>query len=150
MGSLFACNDNAEFNAYKSIANNAWKADEKVTFQFEIKDTISPKNAFINIRNNSVYAFSNLYVITELNFPDKTIVIDTLQYKMADANGRFLGNGFSEIKENKLFYKERKIFPVAGIYSFTIRQAMRKNGAVDPINALQGIQDVGFSIEKTK
>jgi gliding motility-associated lipoprotein GldH len=78
------------------------------------------------------------------------LVIDTLQYEMADASGKFLGNGFSEIKENKLFYKERKVFPISGNYSIEIRHAMRKNGAINAIENLNGIQDVGFSIEKIK
>ena len=102
---------------------------------------------FIHIRNNSQYEFSNLYVITSLQFPNGKEVIDTLQYEMADATGRFLGQGFTEIKENKLFYKEQKVFPELGKYTFGIYQAMRKNGEVNPISSIKGIQDVGISIE---
>ncbi|ARV15588.1 gliding motility lipoprotein GldH [Polaribacter sp. SA4-12] len=144
---MFSCNDKTDFNQYKSIDTAGWKANEKVSFEFDVKDTISSKNLFINIRNNSKYEFSNLYVITELVFPNETIVVDTLQYQMADETGRFLGVGFTEIKENKLFYKEKKAFPVSGKYMFNIRHAMRKNGAIAPIEFLKGIQDVGFSIE---
>ena len=76
------------------------------------------------------------------------MVIDTLHYEMADISGMFLGNGFSEIKENKLFYKEYKVFPVSGNYVLDIRHAMRKNGEIDAIEKLYGLQDIGFSIEK--
>jgi len=147
---MFSCNDISEFNQYKSVEQSAWKSGEKITFNFEVKDTILPKNLFINIRNNNEYEFSNLYLITTLKFPNNSLVIDTLQYEMADAFGKFLGNGFSEIKENKLLYKERKIFPLSGKYVFKIRHAMRKNGAINAIESLIGIQDVGFSIEKIK
>ena len=147
---MFSCNDKTDFNLYKSIDTEGWKANEKVSFEFDIKDTILPKNVFINIRNNSEYEFSNLYVITELIFPNKTMVIDTLQYEMADETGMFIGDGFTEIKENKLFYKEKKKFPVSGKYIFNVRHAMRKNGAINPIEFLKGIQDVGFSIEKVE
>jgi len=144
---MFSCTDKMDFNQYKSINSEGWKAHEKVLFEFEVKDTISFKNAFINIRNNSTYEFSNLYLITELVYPNKTIVTDTLHYQMANELGAFLGVGFTEIKENKLFYKEKKTFPIKGTYSFTVRHAMRKNGVVSPIDFLKGIQDVGFSIE---
>ena len=144
---LFSCDDKSDFNLYKSIDNEGWKANEKIFFEFDVKDTISPKNLFINIRNNNEYAYSNLYLITELVFPNETKVVDTLQYEMADKTGRFLGVGFTEIKENKLFYKEKKAFPVSGNYTFNVRHAMRKNGEVKPIEFLKGIQDVGFSIE---
>lgn len=143
-----SCDKKIEFNQYKTIENSSWKANEKIDFQFQVLDTISPKNLFINIRNNKEYEFSNLYLITELTFPNQTKVVDTLQYDMTDASGRFLGDGFSDIKDNKLFYKEHKIFPISGTYLFNIRQAMRKNGEVNPIEYLNGIQDVGLSIEK--
>jgi gliding motility-associated lipoprotein GldH len=147
---MLSCNDVCEFNKYKSLENSSWKSGEKITFNFEVKDTIVPKNLFINIRNNNDYEFSNLYVITALKFPNNILVIDTLQYQMAAASGKFLGNGFSEVKDNKLFYKERKVFPLNGKYVLNIRHAMRKNGEVNAIENLNGIQDVGFSIEKIK
>tara|TARA_B110001454_G_C12630563_1_gene396756 strand:- start:336 stop:773 length:438 start_codon:yes stop_codon:yes gene_type:complete len=144
---MFSCNDKIDFNQYKSIDTKGWEANKKVSFEFDVKDTILPKNLFINIRNNSEYEYSNLYVITELIFPNETTVVDTLQYEMADETGRFLGVGFTEIKENKLFYKEKKAFPTSGKYIFNVRHAMRKNGAIDTIEFLKGIQDIGFSIE---
>jgi gliding motility-associated lipoprotein GldH len=147
---MLSCNDISEFNQYKSVENSAWKSGEKITFNFEVKDTLLPKNLFINIRNNNKYEFSNLYLITTLKFPNNTLVVDTLQYEMADTFGKFLGNGFSSIKENKLFYKERNVFPFSGNYVLNISHAMRKNGALNAIESLVGVQDVGFSIEKIK
>ncbi|APZ45381.1 gliding motility lipoprotein GldH [Polaribacter reichenbachii] len=147
---LFSCSDKIEFTKYKSLSNASWEANKNISFEFEISDTISPKNLFINLRNNKDYPYSNLYVITELNFPNGDKIIDTLQYEMADNSGQFLGKGFTDIKENKLFYKEEKVFPVSGKYVFNIRHAMRKNGEVNTIPFLQGVQDVGFSIEKTE
>lgn len=145
---VISCDKKTIFNEYKTIKNNSWQANKNIVFQFEIKDTISPKNVFINIRNNNNYPFSNLYLITHLNFPNGTVIVDTLQYKMTDDFGNFLGSGFTEIKDNKLFYKEKKVFPVSGKYTFNVHHAMRKNGQVNPIPHLQGISDVGFSIEK--
>lgn len=145
---MISCDNISEFNQYKTVENNSWKSGETIDFIFQVKDTVLPKSLFINIRSNNDYEFSNLYLITELKFPNNTLVIDTLQYEMADASGKFLGNGFSAIKENKLFYKERKVFPVSGNYALKIRHAMRKNGAINAVESLFGIQDVGFSIEK--
>lgn len=145
---IISCNPISEFNQYKTVENSSWKYGEKIAFSFEVKDTIFSKNLYINIRNNNQYEYSNLYLITALKFPNNTLVIDTLQYEMADTSGKFLGDGFSGIKENKLFYKERKVFPISGIYTLMISQAMRKNGEVSAIENLKGIQDVGFSIEK--
>ncbi len=147
---LVSCNDKIEFTEYKSIPSASWAAGENISFQFDVKDTISPKDLFINIRNNKDYPFSNLFVITALVFPNGNKIVDTLQYQMANKSGHFLGKGFTDIKENKLFYKEEKMFPQSGKYIFKIHHAMRKNGEVNIIPFLEGVQDVGFSIEKTK
>lgn len=147
---LVSCSGKIVFTDYKSVSNAAWEANKNISFEFDIRDTILPKNLFINIRNNKAYAYSNLYVITELNFPNGNKIIDTLQYQMADKTGDFLGKGFTDIKENKLFYKEEKVFPESGTYVFNIRHAMRKIGEVNVIPFLGGVQDVGFSIEKTE
>lgn len=143
-----SCDSNGVFDVYKSLPNNQWNLKNPVDFNFSISDTISKNNLFINVRNNNEYSFSNLYIISHLYFPDGKTIVDTLQYEMADKNGRFLGDGFSEIKENKLFYKENVQFPVSGEYSIQIYQAMRENNQVNGIENLNGITDVGFRIEK--
>ena len=153
LGSFFllaSCDSNRVFDKYIAVEDNNWLKDSKIDFEFQITDTISRNNLFINIRNNKDYEYSNLYLIAHLDFPNGKKIVDTLQYEMANKNGKFLGSGLSEIKENKLFYKENSIFPVSGNYKVSIRHAMRKNGNVEGIEKLQGISDVGFRIEKVK
>jgi len=67
---------------------------------------------------------------------------------MADASGRWLGTGFTEVKENKLIFKVNYKFPKTGIYKFSIVHANRKNGNLNGDIFLRGITDVGISIEK--
>ena len=143
-----SCDSNRVYDQYYSLEDNIWKLEDPVSFEIQVTDTISRNNLFVNIRNNNEYQYSNLYLITHINFPDGKKVVDTLQYEMADKNGRFLGSGISEIKENKLFLKENILFPVSGNYQVSIYQAMRKNGSIEGVKELEGITDVGFRIEK--
>ncbi|WP_075341487.1 gliding motility lipoprotein GldH [Tenacibaculum agarivorans] len=145
---LVSCDSKRVFDNYTAIDNGLWEINAPVTFQFPIQDTLAQRNLFINIRNNNNYQYSNLFLITKMSFPDGNQLTDTLEYDMTDKRGRFLGTGFSEIKENKLFYKEQIQFPTSGDYQIQIFQAMRKNGEVNGIEQLQGITDVGFRIEK--
>ena len=69
---------------------------------------------------------------------------------MTSLEGRFLGTGISDIKENKLEYKTNVVFPVKGEYNISVQQAMRKSRDVDGIVNLKGITDVGIQIEKSK
>jgi len=147
---VVSCDSNGVLDAYKKVPDNEWNLKEAVQFNFKVSDTISKNNLFINIRNNNEYSFSNLYLISHLYFPNGNTIVDTLQYEMTDKNGRFLGNGFAEIKNNKLFYKESVQFPISGEYSLNIYQAMRENNQIKGIENLLGITDVGFRIEKIK
>ncbi|SEC36578.1 gliding motility-associated lipoprotein GldH [Tenacibaculum sp. MAR_2009_124] len=156
IGSLIAavlfisCDKKRVFDEYLSLTDQKWSKNNELKFTFSVEDTLNQKNLFINIRNNKDYGYSNLFVITQIDFPDGNLVVDTLEYDMADATGKFLGEGFSDIKESKLYYKENILFPTKGNYTFKIRQAMRKNGEVSGIEYLEGVTDVGFRIEKTK
>ena len=145
---MISCDSNRVYDEYIALPENNWNNNNTITFTFPVKDSINKKNLFINLRNNNEYNYSNLFLITQINFPDGQIVVDTLEYDMADVTGKFLGEGFSSIKENKLFYKENIIFPNTGEYTFKVKQAMRKNGEINAIENLKGISHVGFRIEK--
>jgi len=146
--SIISCDSKRDYDSFFSISNSSWERENVVNFNFEIKDTINKKDLFLNIRNNQKYSYSNLFLITSLNFPNGKKIVDTLEYEMTDNTGRFLGSGFTGIKENKLFYKENVVFPISGAYSVNVSQAMRKNGNVEGIESLIGITEVGFRIEK--
>lgn len=147
---LVSCDAKRVFDTYVAVPNGEWDNQTPVQFDFAIKDTILERNLFINLRNNNDYPFSNIFLITKMQFPNGEQVIDTLEYDMADAHGQFLGEGITEIKESKLFYKEGIRFPVSGNYSLEVFQAMRKNGEIEGVAKLSGITDVGFRIEKIK
>lgn len=146
---LVSCNS-TEFDKYQAIENHQWNSENKIEFIVSNLDTISKKNVFINIRNNKDYEFSSLFLITKIEFPTGFRVIDTLEYEMTDSHGKWLGTGFTELKENKLFYKENVLFSELGAYKIYIQHATRGVNDIEGENPLKGITDVGLSIEKVK
>ncbi|MFZ0490827.1 MAG: gliding motility lipoprotein GldH [Salegentibacter sp.] len=147
--SFFAsCDSKRVYDEYESI-QGGWNKDTVVTFKLGELDSLKAYNLFINIRNNSDYNYSNLFLITEMQFPQGKVVSDTLEYNMAAPDGSWLGTGFGDVKENKLWYKKNVRFTEPGEYEVRIKQAMRKNGEVDGIDNLKGITDVGFRIENS-
>ncbi|MCL4114243.1 UNVERIFIED_CONTAM: hypothetical protein GTU68_065124 [Idotea baltica] len=146
---VFSCNTTTVKTEYKSTENGAWLKDSIVQFTFAELDSTERYNMFINIRNDQTFAYNNLYLIAEINFPSGESVRDTLEYEMAMPDGTWLGKGYGSIKENKLWYKENIVFPTSGVYTLQLSHAMRTNGAVDGVVSLNGITDVGFEIEKS-
>lgn len=143
-----SCNDSTVFDIYKPISKTQWHKDSIINFDFNPIDTISTNSIYINLRNNNDYQYSNLFLIVGIDFPNNFSVIDTLEYEMADAEGKFLGSGFTDLKENKLEYKSNVVFPSTGTYNISVQHAMRKSGDIEGISLLQGITDVGLRIEK--
>ncbi|MNR22547.1 Gliding motility lipoprotein GldH precursor [compost metagenome] len=78
--------------------------------------------------------------------PNGFTKVDTLEYAMANPDGTLLGNGFTDIKESKLFYKEDVKF--RGKYKVHIKQAVRQSGKIPGVEELEGVTDVGFRIEQ--
>jgi gliding motility-associated lipoprotein GldH len=145
--SFCSCDPDRVYDSYQSTPS-FWGKDALVEFDVPVPDTLHDYNLFINIRNTGAYPFSNLFLITEMEFPNHSKVTDTLEYEMTEPDGSWKGSGFSDVKENKLWYKEQVRFPVLGACKVRIGHAMRKNGSAYGIDQLQGITDVGFRVEK--
>lgn len=143
---LFSCDKKRVFDEYKETGGS-WKKDSVVTFDFKQTDTLKHYNLFVNIRNNDDYQFSNLFLIVALEQPGGLTKVDTLQYQMTNPDGSLMGDGFTDIKESKLFYKEKARFAKAGDYKIHIQQAVRQTGKVPGVSELQGVTEVGFRIE---
>ena len=66
---------------------------------------------------------------------------------MASPDGKWLGEGFLEVKESKLWWKESVIFPEERPIKINISQAVRNNNVKSGVEKLKGIVSVGISIE---
>jgi gliding motility-associated lipoprotein GldH len=146
---LVSCDKKRVFDQYQSVGQS-WHKDSLVTFLYNQKDTLSKHNLFITLRNNKNYPFNNLFLIVEMEEPSKNVLVDTLEYQMATADGTLLGEGMTDTKENKLYYKENFVFKKSGEYQITILQAVRQTGKIEGIEKLEGVTDVGFRIEKAE
>lgn len=145
-----SCDANKEYDAYQSMENSLWKLEEPVVFEVDMKNINSQQNVFLNVRTNSDYPYRNLYVVSKMTLPNGAVLKDTLEYEMADAFGNWLGDGMTDVKDNKLYYLEKYKFPEQGMYTFEFYQAMRKRGEINGLDTLEGVTDVGLRIEKTQ
>ena len=143
---LASCDEKRVFDEYKSVGS-AWNKDSIVSFDIPKLDPTKQYNLFLNVRNNDNYPFNNLFLLVSLENPDGLTKVDTLEYAMANLDGTLLGEGFSDTKESKLFYKENLKFDKKGQYKVRIQQAVRQSGKVKGEKELKGITEVGFRIE---
>ena len=149
LSSLFSCDKTRVFDDYKSVGT-AWNRDSIVKFDLPKLDPIKKYNVFVNLRNNDNYPFNNIFLLVSVENPDGLTKVDTLEYAMANPDGTLLGDGFSDTKESKLFYKENLNFDKKGKYKIRIQQAIRQTGKTVGVKELDGISEVGLRIEATQ
>ena len=103
--SFASCDQNSIYDNYQTISGG-WSINEPVTFTIEEPDTVQKYDLFVTLRNTNEYPYNNLFLITALDFPNGRKFVDTLEYAMAEPNGTWLGKGFNDVKESKLWYRE--------------------------------------------
>ena len=145
-GLLISCDKKRVFDEYQSVGN-AWNMKKEVIFELPKVDTLKKYNLFINLRANDDYKFNNLFLIVSMEQPNGLTKIDTLEYEMADVDGALLGDGFSDIKESKLYYKENVKFKASENNKIHIKHAVRQTGKIVGVQDLEGITEVGFRVE---
>ena len=143
---IFSCDKKRVFDDYKSVGNT-WHKDSVVIFELPKLDASKKYNLYVNVRDNNDYPFNNIFLIVSLEHPNRKIIVDTLEYQMTNPDGTLLGEGFSDIKENKLFYKNNVLFTQKGIYKIHIKHVVRQTGKIEGVDKLSGVSDVGFRIE---
>ncbi len=121
--------------------HDSWPKEKAAKFVVPVKDTLSPFNFYINIRHTGKYRFSNLYLFMQTRFPNGTYTRDTLEIILANVQGKWLGKGWGEIKEEHVLLKSKLKFPMIRNYEFLVWQAMR-------VDTLKAIRSVGIDIEK--
>ena len=141
------CEQKKGYSAYQSIGEEGFGTSPII---FEIPENVLDtlrKNIFLRLRNNNNYQYSNIFLIVSLTAGEEQITNDTLEYLMASPDGKWLGEGFSEVKESKLWWKESVIFPKERPIKINISQAVRNNNVNNGVEKLKGIVSVGISIE---
>ncbi len=136
---LASCGPDVVFEEYVTIPENGWNKDSMATFNVNITDVESFNNLFINIRNKSDYANSNLWLFVDVTSPAGKTMRDTLNCYLADEHGKWLGSGWGDLFLVNFPYKKRVKFAEPGEYKFNIIQGMR-------YDELEGIHNIGITI----
>ncbi len=138
---LYSCSTDTVYHENVMLPSDGWDKNHPVVFNVNISDSINNYEFGLNIRNTISYRYSNLYLFLITEFPNGNISRDTLECILANNEGKWLGKGWGDIKENNIVLKSGLRFPLTGEYKFHIQQAMR-------IDTLAGINDIGLSIIK--
>lgn len=138
---LISCGRAPLFDNTVAIKKGLWKSEDNALFEVNVKDTTAIYKFYVSIRHTESYRFSNLYMFMNTRFPNGNITRDTLECILAGPDGKWIGKGFGELKDNQILLNSALRFPLKGKYTFELEQGMR-------VKELNDITDVGIRIEK--
>ena len=138
------CTDpNAVMDKSTPIDNHNWSYVNPVKYDVTIADAGIPYNLYFNLRVTADYKYSNIFILLHQTGPDKKPTITRLEFKLANADGEWLGTGSGNLYSYQMLFKSTYRFPVKGVYHFEIEQNMRDN-------PLHEVSDAGLRVEKDK
>lgn len=134
------CMSNEVLDVNQSIADNSWAYAKSLKATIDVKAANQPYQIRFRLRHTVDYRYANLYVLVHLkgNGWQKST---RYQFKLAKADGEWLGQGSGDIYTNTFPLLSNFRFPKAGKYKIEIEQNMRDN-------PLLGISDIGLSLSK--
>lgn len=135
-GVMASCGKNVIYSHYEPLPPSGWEADSALTYCVNITDTLSAYDLILQVRHTQSYPYQNMWLFLETPAGK-----DTIEFYLADQRGRWLGNGFGDIREMPVLYGHSIRFPRSGEYRYTIRQGMREE-------RLHGVHDIGLMVEK--
>ncbi len=136
------CEKNRVFERNISIEKSSWKNSDKVKLEVDVQDTSGTYNIYINVRHNSIYPYSNLWVMIISTSPDGNSQRQRVEISLANEEGAWHGEGMGDVWDLKYLAQQNALFKVKGKYSFEFEQIMRQ----DP---LLGIMAMGLRVERT-
>ena len=134
-----ACHSTTVFEKYKELPKESWNKDSIIEFTTSIPDS-SLYNLTLCIRHTTDYEMANLWSFISAHSEGIQLFKDTLNMKVAETDGRWLGKGGPIKQLEQMFNKEPFTLP-KGEVVFRIEQGMR-------IDDMNGIRNVGIKIEK--
>ncbi|WP_072032189.1 gliding motility lipoprotein GldH [Crocinitomix catalasitica] len=137
---MVSCDDNKVYDEFLGFENNVWESDDIKEFSFEVTDTISQLNLWVNLRTTTDYAYENIYMFLKSEYPNGESALDTLEFILAQPDGKWNGEKSGTIIEFHSLIASGGRFDRSGTYSFSFQHAMRES-------SLKEIVDIGFRVE---
>lgn len=141
---LSNCQTSSEL-LFNELQNDGWKQDQWETFTY--RNRLANKTASLDwiLRHDNNYPYATIFFIAALTTPKGVTQYDTLNYRLANADGSWLGAGMY-VHELSLTYMDRFLFEEPGNYLFKLRPAVRSNDRILADSLLVGLHQIGLEI----
>ena len=148
LGMLMDSCDTSSVLIFNELPNEGWPQDQWETFSYRNYLANNEASLYWILRHDNDYPYANIFFFAELTTPKGITQYDTLNYRLANADGSWLGAGMY-LHELRLSYVERFLFEEPGNYLFRLRPAVRPNDSIVADSMLVGLHQIGLEIRTT-
>ena len=139
---LISCQDSATVvDSNTELDKRNWAYSEKIRIPVKIEATDVSYDLYLNLRHSAEYKYSNIFILIHITGPDGKKSTERREFKLALADGEWLGSGSGNMYSHQIKFKENFKFPAKGTYIFELEQNMRDN-------PLDHVSDAGIRVEK--
>ncbi|MEA4905188.1 MAG: gliding motility lipoprotein GldH [Petrimonas sp.] len=139
---LSSCDEEAIYYRFHPIKNNDWSRRAAVDFLLDSLSVDPDKryDIMLDIVSSNQYPYQNIWLSVQQNVTDTAFVSDTIEIKLADSHGKWLGKGSAGLYQLSVPYKTSIALDPTRAYLIRIRQAMKDN-------SIKGIEKVGVLVK---
>ena len=144
-GLEISCSFDGQIFRYEFV--DGWKNSEIVELNFLNTEESQNKDLFFVLRHDKSYEFSNIFLISNLKLNGQKNIIDTIEYTLSQPNGKWNGETKISTVEHILKYKKNVVLFKDSLNTLTVRNSMRRNNEISPIESLENILDIGLLVK---
>ncbi len=138
---LQGCDSGKIYQEVHDFNDAEWAFTDVQRFNVTVEDTLNPHLLLVNVRNTTAYPYSNLWLFVTRIAPGGLAHTDTIECPLAAPDGRWLGNGSSDLIDNLVLFNKDFRFSSLGTYTFKIQHGMRSDTLTD-------IASIGLRVQK--
>jgi len=138
---IYGCNTNNLADTNQEMPGRNWSYVNKVKVNVDVKDTLKAYSLKFKLRHTADYRYANVFILMHLSGPGIPVVTRRYEYKLAEADGQWVGNGSGNLYTYTLPLLSDLHFPKPGNYTIEIEQNMRDN-------PLKEISEAGITISE--
>jgi gliding motility-associated lipoprotein GldH len=137
-----SCGETPLFEKVYTFNGHQWNQKVKPSFVVNIADTTVSYDFILTLRTTTDYGFSNLWIFLNSTAPHGEAAREPFEFKIADANGFWLGKNSGSVLENQIVFRNRRM-PQKGKYTFVVEQGITQSNVDE-------VLDISLVVQKTK
>ena len=139
LAGLSSCNTNNLIDTNQEMPQRNWSYVNKVKAVVDVTDINKAFALKFKLRHTADYRYSNIYILMTMTGGGQQKVTRRYGYKLAEADGQWLGKGSGNLYTYVLPLLSDYRFPAPGKYTIEIEQNMRDN-------PLKEVSDAGIMV----